>query len=116
MALGLLPLSESNINNAAPEKPMMIPKILLAYNRSFKKIALRTKTMIGVVTISTDALIGAVRDSPFMNVTILKPTPQKAARAINGNSLKGTRSLGLTIVPIIQNIAAVTSTLYQLNP
>ena len=107
---------DRNINNAAPENPTKIPTIRVANNLSFKNIALSTRTMIGVLTIKTDALIGEVSDSPHMKVTILKPTPQNAASAINGNSLKGTFSLGPAKMEISQKMAQVTITLYHVKP
>ena len=109
-------LVDRNINNAAPENPIKIPTIRVANNFSFKNIALKTRTIIGVLTINTEALIGDVRESPHINVTILKPTPQKAASAIDGNSLKGTFSLGPAKIDITQKIAQVITTLYQVNP
>ena len=107
---------DKNINKAAPEKPTRIPIIRVAKRRSFKNMALNTNTIIGVLTINTEAFIGEVRDNPHIKVTILKPTPQNAARAIRGNSLKGTFSLGPANKDMIQKMAQVTTTLYQVNP
>ena len=104
------------MSNAAPEKPTRIPIIRVANNRSFKKMALNTSTIIGVLTISTDALMGDVSDKPHIKVTMLKPTPQKAARAITGNSLNGIFSLTPANKEINQNMAQVTTTLYHVSP
>jgi hypothetical protein len=62
--------------------------------RSFKIIAERIKTIMGVVTIKTDAEIGEVKLKPLKKVSILKATPKKAAAMIRGKSLLSIFSLG----------------------
>ena len=107
---------ESRINNAAPAKPMIMPTIFLGNKGSFKKSALKMATIMGVVTISTEALIGVVSDRPHIKVIMLNPTPQKAARAISGISLRVTFLFALVKKEMIQKMAPVKITRYHVSP
>jgi hypothetical protein len=79
--------------------------------RSFIIIAERSSTIIGVVTMITDADMGEVRLNPLKKVSMLKATPKKAAAIIRGKSLKAIFSFGMnnqesqnnSIAPVTRN-------------
>ena len=71
-----------------PIRPKIIPKIIRFRIRSLRIIAERTRTIIGVETISTDAEMGEVKLNPLKNASIFKATPKKAA-AENSRKIYG---------------------------
>ena len=83
--------------------------------RSFMISAESTKTIIGVVTIITAALIGEVKLKPLKNVNIFKATPNKAAAMIRGKSANAIFSLGRKS-QINQNKIPEPPTRNKINP
>ena len=75
------------IRKAVPIRPSRIPKTILFCMRSFIINAESVKTIMGVETIITAALMGEVRLNPLKKVSMLKATPKKAAAIIRGKSL-----------------------------
>ena len=89
MALGALPtLFPYKMSSKVPANPNIIPKAFHFRIFSFMIIAESTSTIMGVVTIITEAIIGEVRLNPSKKVSILKATPKKAEAIILGKSFK----------------------------
>jgi hypothetical protein len=75
----------------------------------------RINTIIGVVTIITDADMGEVRLNPLKKVSILKATPKNAAAIILGKSLKAIFSFGINSQES-QNKSIAPLTLSKIKP
>lgn len=96
VALAPLPIAlPYKIKDPVPTRPNKIPVTILVRMRSFMIIADKIKTIIGVVTIITDADMGEVRLNPLKKVSILNATPKKAAAIIRGKSFKSIFCFGI---------------------
>ncbi len=65
-----------------PIKPIKTPKIRCLPILFLIKILEKISTIIGDVTIITDALIGVVILKPLKKVNMFKPIPKKEAKSI----------------------------------
>jgi hypothetical protein len=87
-------LDKNLIKNAVPTSPKMIPNTLRLSMRSLRIRAESIKTIMGVVTIKTEAEMGEVKLNPLKKVSMLNATPKKAAAIIRGKSARSIFSLG----------------------
>lgn len=83
------------MRKAVPINPRIIPKTIRFCMRSFMINAESVKTIIGVETMITAALMGEVRLNPLKKVSILNATPKKAAAIIRGKSFSAIFSFGV---------------------
>ncbi|MCY1228573.1 hypothetical protein D9M72_408970 [compost metagenome] len=116
MAFEALPmLFPYKISKTVPANPNTIPKAFHLRIFSFMMMADNTKTIIGVVTMITEAIIGEVRLNPSKNVSILRATPKKAEAIILGKSFNAIFS-ALIKSATSQNKRAEPPTLKTINP
>lgn len=98
----------------APDKPVIIPEILIRLMDSLSKILDAIRTIIGVVVMIREALTDVVKDSPLKNKETLREAPNRAHKISLGMSFLSTFSLLKT--PTIQKIITAARTRSRLRP